>query len=91
MNIIKTVGDLRRALSPYPEDWPLFIEVDGQQVVFNNDTCIMAHGFKKVVISVSVAELKPIESDAMAYHRANYAAALRQQMQRPQTVEGWFA
>ena len=32
----------------------------------------------------------PVVSDSEAFHKANDARALRLQMTRPQTVEGWF-
>jgi len=50
MNIIKTVGDLKKALSVYGDDKPIVVLVDGKQVVFNNDHQICQKNCDKVEI-----------------------------------------
>lgn len=40
MNLIKTVGDLKKALSVYEDDLILDIDVNTVEVILNNDTQI---------------------------------------------------
>lgn len=51
MNTIKTVGDLVKALSTYPQELPLKILVDNKTAVLNNDTQIYRLNYSEIIIS----------------------------------------
>lgn len=55
MNSIKTVGDLRKALSVYPENLPFNFVVNGVKIGpgLNNDTAIYQANYKSINIELT--------------------------------------
>jgi hypothetical protein len=56
MNIIKTIADLKNALSAYDENKPVVVLVNGKVVTFNSEYQISQYNAEKVVISLSFQE-----------------------------------
>lgn len=57
MNIIKTIGDLKKALSVYPDDLKMVIHDGSFLFVLNNDTQIMRRDYPENLQTESIVEI----------------------------------